>query len=201
MPESATLEEGLNGGFFGQGTRSALIGNFATEADTDRSLERMAQLRNEFAKIEEKIGISAQEIMSFYETITSEDARDIVVKTIEKIPMGYMNGTLWTVENVNLNGGKIMLWAAVKSPREAAIIAASVMILTMGGWQEAVAEDEIEMYNGDNNPLDLESVGYALATGMAIAPEEEKSEEEIVVLKGGPVHSNHVHIGLFNEEK
>lgn len=119
------------------------IENTVSQEKRVELLKKAEQVEMELNKIEKIIGISAEEMLSFYETIAPEDARDIVTKTIEKIPMGFMRGALWTVDNLKQCGGKIILWASKKSPREAAIIAASVMILTLGSGiaQEATADD------------------------------------------------------------
>ncbi|MFA5994689.1 MAG: hypothetical protein WC823_07065 [Parcubacteria group bacterium] len=122
---------------------NAQIENSGNDREKEEFFKKAEQIESELNRIEEVMGIDAEEMLSFYEAITPQDARDVVTKTIERIPMGFMKGTLWTVDNLREFGGKIMLWASIKSPREAAIIAASVMILTMGGGmaQEAMADE------------------------------------------------------------
>ncbi len=133
----------------------------ANPEEKEALFQKAEQVEAELAKIESMMGISAEEMLSFYETITPEDAEDIVTKTIEKIPMGFMKGDLWTTGKLKQFGGQIMLWASIKSPLEAAMIAASVLIVLGGAVaQEARADKGVPVaitHMSEENP-DTESV-------------------------------------------
>jgi hypothetical protein len=131
--------------------------NSSDENEKDELFRKAEQVEQELERIESMMGISAEEILSFYEMISPQDAQDIVEKTIQRIPLGLMKGTLWTVDNLREFGGKIMLWASMKSPREAAMVAASVMILTLGSGQ-IVEAAEVDLNAGQESISELEVV-------------------------------------------
>ncbi|EKE10666.1 MAG: hypothetical protein ACD_15C00217G0014 [uncultured bacterium] len=134
MLESAILETGQVRNFLGQEEAKFLMGNMADDREDKKSFKKAGVeiVGREFDKMQEMMGISAEEIKMFYESITPEDAKDITAKTIERIPQDFMKGDLWTTENLKKFGGKIIFWASMKSPMEAPMIAASIMIITMG---------------------------------------------------------------------
>jgi hypothetical protein len=119
------------------------IENTAKLNEREDLFKKAEQVEMELDKIEKIMGISAEEMMSLYKTITPEDARDIVTKTIERISDEVKKGAIWTADNLNQHGGGIIFWASKKSPREAVMIAASVMILVLGTGvvQEALADE------------------------------------------------------------
>lgn len=121
------------------------IENSTNPAEKAESFREAEKIEAELDKIEKLMGISADEIMSFYETMTPDDAKDVVSKTIEKIPLSFMKGALFTVDNLDKVGGKIMLIASMRFPREAALIAASIMILVVaeGSVKKAIADESV----------------------------------------------------------
>jgi hypothetical protein len=134
MLESAILETGQVGSFLGLEGTKFLREDAVGDGREDKTFKKaeIGSVGREFEKIQEMMGISAEEIEMFYESITPEDAKDIATKTIERIPRDFMKGDLWTTENLKKFGGRIICWASLKSPMEAPMIAASIMIITMG---------------------------------------------------------------------
>jgi hypothetical protein len=132
MLESAILEGGLGGNFVSPEEAELLIGKSMAGAEEDGSFRKAADAEDELRKIEEIMGISFEEMKTLYESMAPEDAMAIVLKTFEKIPADLIEKTLLTVDGLKKIGGKIICWASMKSPMEASMIAASVMILTMG---------------------------------------------------------------------
>ena len=182
MLESVILEDGLAKSVLG--FEKLLIGDPEDSEEEKRDFKKASNVGRELKQISQLIGIDEEEIGMLYDSMTPEDARDIVVKTIERIPMGLMDGTLWTLDNLKKFGGKIICWASVASPREAAMIGASVMILTMGEGNigETFCEDGGD---GKNNKHDL---GAMAGDGK---------DPEPPCGMGQPVHSSSLHRTLI----
>lgn len=182
MLESVILEDGLAESVLG--LENLLIGNPEDSEEEKRDFKKAGNVERELEQISKLIGIDEEEIRMLYDSMTPEDARDVVVKTIERIPMGLMKGTLWTLDNLKIFGGKIICWASVASPREAAMIGASVMILTMGEGNigETFCEDGDD---GKNSPDDPEAMA-----GDGRKPESSRTT-------GRPIHSASLHKNLM----
>lgn len=130
MLESVLLEKGLEGKTFGLENLNKKIENSLPGSEEREDLLRKAAgVERDMDRIEKMMGISAEEIMSFYETLSPEDAKDIIIRTFEKIPPGVIDDSLKNIDQLKKIGGKIMCWASIKSPMEAALIAASIMII------------------------------------------------------------------------
>jgi hypothetical protein len=179
MLESVILEDGLAESVLG--LENLLIGNSEGSEEEKKDFKKASDAEKELKQISKLIGIDEEEMRTLYDSMTPEDARDIVVKTIERIPMGLMKGTLWTLDNLKKFGGKIICWASVASPREAAMIGASVMILTMGEGNigETFCEESDDVKKDD-------------ADGSGAMAGSEKGPESCCS-KGQPVHSSNLH--------
>ncbi|HCU71191.1 MAG TPA: hypothetical protein DIC35_05585 [Candidatus Moranbacteria bacterium] len=178
MLESA-IERGLGGNFFSPEEAKFLMED-STEKRKENEPFKKAEIENvesEFEKIQEMMGISAAEIKMFYESITPEDAKDIVVKTIEKIPSDFMKGDQWKIDSLKKFGGRIMCWASMKSPMEAPMIAASIMIITMGEGNIA------DCIPGETNYSDQEISQFEV-------------EQEKDAFRNYPINSRELHKGI-----
>lgn len=140
--EGKFLAEALKGNALNLEEANKKIENSTNPREKEKAFERAEKIETELKKIEEMMGIDAEEMLSLYKTITPEDARSIVTMTIAKIPVSLMKDALWTVDNLRECGGKIMLWASMKSTRDAAMVAAALMVLVSSGFaQKASAND------------------------------------------------------------
>lgn len=141
--EGKFLAEALKGNALNLEEANEKIENSTNPKEKEKAFERAEKIETELKKIEEMMGIDAEEMLALYKTITPEDARSIVTMTIAKIPSSLMKGVLFTVDNLDKVGGKIMLISSMRFPLEAALIAAAIMALVVaeGSVQEAVANE------------------------------------------------------------